>query len=282
MGDRALEAAAPGWQRHGGGGTGGHALHNPAARGARAARRSGGLGAAPRATPGLRASGRAGGRGSAPLPHPPARGSLTFRAAPGHHARAQPPPRASRAPSPPHCALSRGREGRPGRWSVSGPAEPHHAARPTLPQSRRAPAPPPLSSLPRAPGSPSRPCRGRPAPIGSHSPGAAHARCSRPARGDPGPALLSRRRPRGGGGVAARGGGVSASAARDRVAGWLAGRGRRGPGAAASTRSLHASRRGRGTRVGLADLAAATRSPAPPRRAPPGLPSRRGGRGCRD
>ena len=45
-----------------------------------------------------------------PPPPPPARGSLTFRVAPDHHARAQPPPPASLAPPPPHGALAWGGE----------------------------------------------------------------------------------------------------------------------------------------------------------------------------
>lgn len=160
----------------------------------------------------------------------------------------------------------------PGKATGQAAAEPHHAApRPTLPQSRRrrlrpSPAAPPARArLPLH----SRPRRGPLARPRSHSPGAAHARCSRPARGDPGPALLSRRRPRGAG----RGGVRSASAARDRAAGW-AGRGRRGtrrtsprrlpPGPAGSPCCSYAQPRPASPRP--------ARTPQPPRRARvPGL-----------
>ena len=60
--------------------------------------------------------------GPTPPPPPPlARGSLTFRVAPDHHARARPPPPASLAPPPPHGALAWGGEEGRGRSRTAAP-----------------------------------------------------------------------------------------------------------------------------------------------------------------
>lgn len=140
------------------------------------------------------ASGRAGCSGSAPLPHPPARGSLTFRAAPGHHARAQPLLRASRGsrrrrrrrhtlPSPQPGQTSGKAAGRRAA-PRHGPRSRSHGAR-LAPPSRQLPPLPlrPASQLLRAPGR-----LPPPVPAAARCPGSARthrARRTRAARARP-------------------------------------------------------------------------------------------------
>lgn len=168
-----------------------------------------------------------------------------------------------RAPPPPLNALAAAEENA-GEGNRSGGcrAAPRLGPRSLSRGARLAPPPLPRRRSGARPGSPSRPCRGRLARPRSHSPGAAHARCSRPARGDPGPALLSRRRPRERGGRAAP---------RRHVTVRLAGRGWRG---ARRITTLPPARAGW--------LIVLQRRAAAPRPTPHGLPSRRGGRGCPD
>lgn len=158
--------------------------------------------------------------------------------------------------------------GTPGKATGQAAAQPHHTApRPTLPQSRR-----PLRASAAAPPLPRRSSGARPAP----PPVLAAARWPDPTRthrarrtraASAGPEATpappsSRAGARGEGGVKS-----SASAARDRAAGWAE--------AARDPPHHHAASR----RGWLANGAAATFSRAPPRPAPPGLPR---SRGCRD
>lgn len=229
------------------------------------------------------ASGRAGCSGSAPLPHPPARGSLTFRAAPGHHARAQPLLRASRGsrrrrrrhtlPSPQPGQTSGKAAGRRAA-PRHGPRSRSHGAR-LAPPSRQLPPLPlrPASQLLRAPGR-----LPPPVPAAARCPGSARthrARRTRAARARPEatPAPPSFR-------AGARRG--------QRLGGtWLC-RGLGGGGGGKAARDLPhhhaasaASRRGRGALASWLIQLPLQRRAAPPRPAQPGLPSRRG-RGGRD
>lgn len=225
------------------------------------------------------ASGRAGGSDSAPLPHPPARGSLTFRAAPGHHARAQPLLRASRGsrrrrrhtlPSPQPGQTSGKAAGRRAA-PRHGPRSRSHGARLAPPSQQLPPLPlRPASQLLRAPGRLSPPV-----PAAARCPGSARthrARRTRAARARPEatPAPPSFR-------AGARRG--------QRLGGtWLCrglGGGEGGPGPAASPRCLRRLPPGSRRPGQLANpaAAAATRSPAPPRPARAPQPPRARGPG---
>lgn len=271
-GDGAREAA-PGWPRHGGEGTGGHALHNPAARGARAARRtagsrprSGAAGSGPQ-SPAPQAAQAAAARRPSPTRRPGGRSpSAPPQATMPGPSRFFGPLAVAAAAAATHCP-GRSRDKRRGRQPV---AEPHrataHAPAVTAPASRlrrgsSRPSPSaPLASYCARPAGFPLPSLPRPA---ARDPLALTGRGAR-ALLAPGP-----RRPRPRPPFAPAPAGGSASAARDCVADWAGGKG--GPGPAASPRCLRRLPPGSRRPGQLADpaAAAATRSPALPRPSSP-------------